>query len=89
MGATSTGWTSANRLTRTSTTSAPRTRRNSSRGKKFFDISDTNSAGYRLPAHVLFYLAVRYTGDLSKEPALYLTEATVPITSTTKLGRTW
>ena len=86
---------------------------NSSRGNKFFDISDTNSAGYRMPAHAeapltstdtdsweppasvkgdiaraLFYMAVRYTGDLGNEPALYLTDATVQITSTTNfMGR--
>jgi endonuclease I len=86
---------------------------NSSRGNKFFDISDTNSAGYRKPAHAeapltstdtdsweppasvkgdiaraLFYMAVRYMGDTSSEPALYLTDATVQITSTTNfMGR--
>ena len=86
---------------------------NSSRGNKFFDISDTNSAGYRKPAHAeapltstdpdsweppasvkgdiaraLFYMALRYTGDVGSEPALSLTDATVQITSTTNfMGR--
>jgi len=83
---------------------------NSIRGNKFFDISDTTSPDYRMPAHVeaplastdtdsweppasvkgdiaraLFYMTVRYTGDVANEPALYLTDATGQITSTTNL----
>ena len=83
---------------------------NSTRGNKFFDRSDTNSAGYRNPgspeaslttadsdsweppdvvkgdiARALFYMAVRYTGDRTNEPALFLTDTTAQITSTTNL----
>ena len=83
---------------------------NSARGNKFFDISDTNSPGYRMPAHArallastdsdsweppasvkgdiaraIFYMTTRYTGDVGNEPALYLTDATGQITSTTNL----
>lgn len=86
---------------------------NSARGNKFFDISDTQSAGYRFPAHseaplastdsdsweppdnvkgdiarALFYMTVRYTGDVSNEPKLSLIETTSQITSTTNfMGR--
>jgi endonuclease I len=86
---------------------------NSSRGNKFYDISDTKNGGYKLPAHVeaplastdsdsweppaavkgdiaraVFYMAIRYTGDVNNEPALYLTDATAQITSTTNfMGR--
>ena len=80
---------------------------NSSRGNKFYDVSDPASPGYRNPAHAeaplcstdsdsweppaavkgniaraLFYMAVRYTGDVTNEPALILTDQTALITST-------
>ena len=83
---------------------------NSSRGNKFYDVSDTNSPGYKFPAHIeaplasadsdsweppaevkgdvaraLFYMAVRYTGDASNEPALFLTDTTAQIASATNL----
>jgi len=72
---------------------------NSSRGNKYYAVSDTNSLGYRFPAFAeaplcstdsdswqpplfdrgniarsLFYMAVRYTGDATNEPALVLTD---------------
>jgi len=83
---------------------------NSSRGNKYFDISDSNNATYKMPAHVeaplastdtdsweppasvkgdaaraVFYMSVRYNGDVSNEPALYMTDATDQIASTTNL----
>ena len=36
-------------------------------------------------ARALFYMAVRYRGDVTNEPALYLTDATEQIASTTNL----
>lgn len=83
---------------------------NSTRGNKFFDISDTNSPSYKRPAspeapltstdsesweppdvvkgdiaRAIFYMATRYTGDLTNEPALFTTDSTSQITSTTNL----
>ena len=80
---------------------------NSSRGNKFYDISDTNGASYKMPAHpeaplcstdsdsweppayekgdiarAMFYMATRYTGDATNEPALILTDVTALIAST-------
>jgi endonuclease I len=36
-------------------------------------------------ARAMFYMTIRYTGDVADEPALYLTESTNHITSTTNL----
>ena len=83
---------------------------NSTRGNKFYDISATNSTGYKLPgspeapltstdsdsweppaevkgdiARAIFYMATRYTGDRTNEPALFITAATGQITATTNL----
>lgn len=83
---------------------------NSSRNNKLYDVSDTNSPGYRFPAHIeaplasadsdsweppnavkgdvaraVFYMAVRYTGDHTNEPALFPTDWTRQITSSTNL----
>ena len=83
---------------------------NSSRQNKLYDVSDTNSLGYKFPAHVeaplasadsdswepppnvrgdvaraVFYMAVRYTGDHTNEPALFPTDWTGQITSSTNL----
>jgi len=80
---------------------------NSSRGNKYYDVSDTNNANYRYPAHAeaplcstdidswepplldrgniarsLFYMAIRYTGDVANEPALVLTDNTLLIQAT-------
>src|SRR5436190_11591515 len=86
---------------------------NSSRGNKFFDVSDLLDARYRKPAHpeaplastdtdsweppaavkgdiarALFYMVVRYTGDVPGEPALHLTDATQQIISSANfMGR--
>lgn len=83
---------------------------NSARGNKFYDVSDTNSPGYKFPAHAeallcstdtdswepppavqgdiaraMFYMATRYRGTASNEPALFLTDDTHLISSTTNL----
>jgi endonuclease I len=83
---------------------------NSSRGNKFYNLSNTNDLGYRNPGHAeapltttdtmswsppdemkgdiaraLFYMAVRYTGDRTNEPALYLTDLTNQVSSATNL----
>lgn len=81
---------------------------NSARGNKFYDRSDTNSPGYKRPAHAeapltstdsdsweppdevkgdiaraVFYMTVRYTGDRTNEPGLFLTDATAKVSSAT------
>lgn len=83
---------------------------NSARGNKFYDVSDTNSPGYKFPVHAeallcstdtdswepppavqgdiaraMFYMATRYRGTASNEPALFLTDDTHLISSTTNL----
>jgi len=83
---------------------------NSSRGNKLYDVSDTNSPGYKFPAHAeaplvstdsdsweppanvrgdvaraVFHMATRYTGDHTNEPALFPTDWTGQITSSTNL----
>ena len=83
---------------------------NSSRGNKLYDVSDTNSPGYKFPAHAeaplvstdsdsweppanvrgdvaraVFYMATRYTGDHTNEPALFPTDWTSQIASSTNL----
>jgi endonuclease I len=86
---------------------------NSSRGNKFFDVSDTNATSYRFPAHAeaplcstdadsweppqivkgdiaraMFYMTVRYTGDVEGEPALRLTDDANLISSSSNfMGR--
>jgi hypothetical protein len=54
--------------------------------------ASTDSDSWEPPAEVkgdiaraMFYMVVRYTGDVGDEPALYLTDATSAITSTTNL----
>jgi endonuclease I len=81
---------------------------NSARGNKFYDRSDTNSPGYKVPGHAeapltstdsdsweppdvvkgdiaraVLYMMVRYTGDRTNEPALFLTDATAQVNSVT------
>jgi endonuclease I len=83
---------------------------NSSRGNKFYDVSDPSNGSYRNPAHVeapqcstdsnsweppsgmkgdiaraLFYMAVRYIGDHTNEPALCLTDRTNELSTATNL----
>jgi endonuclease I len=83
---------------------------NSARGNKFYDISATNTPGYKRPgspeapltstdidsweppdvvkgdiARALFYMATRYTGDRTNEPALFITDTTIQIGSATNL----
>jgi endonuclease I len=86
---------------------------NSSRGNKFYDISNTNGPGYNNPAHAeaplcstdtdsweppsfqkgdiaraMFYMTVRYTGDVAGEPRLTLTDSLNAIGSATNfMGR--
>ena len=81
---------------------------NSARGNKLYDVSDTNSPGYKVVGHAeaplistdsdsweppdvvkgdiaraVLYMVVRYTGDRTNEPAMFLTDTTGQVNSGT------